>query len=558
MRRAMLCKRMFGVFEDCSGSIGVVLAVFMTVSVSLCALAIDMGALYLERRTMQGAADLAAVVAASDLDRAEEAARATLAANGFGSVHSLAVVKGRYERDAALAPEARFVAGREPFNAVRLDVRTAGQLYFAKSFMAEPQIAVSAVGSADAQAAFSIGSRLLAARGGLANAVLGALLGGNINLSVMDYEALLDADVRLLDFLSALATEIGIMAGTFGDVLDAEVGIRQVLTAVASVAAANGDHAAAQVATTLASQADASLAVPLDALIDLGPLAQTELGPAHPGLGAELNVMALISAAAQLANGDNQVAVDLGAAVPGLLSLTLNVAVGEPAQHSGWVTVGQAGATVRTAQTRLRLVAEVGGSGLLVGVRVRLPLYIELAHAEAELRRVTCAGPGGANAEAIVSARPAAVKAWIGDVSPGNLASFGSSVPVSSGLIAQATLIKVSASAYAEMSHAVADELKFTRADVEAGTVKTVSVRDHLSSLTGTLLQTAELDVQIGGLGLGLSVGGIKSLVIGLLTPVTATLDGLLGPLLEVLGVSLGEVDVEVHGIGCGNAVLSG
>lgn len=544
--------------RDQQGAIGIMLALFMTVAVTLCALAVDMGALYLERRTMQGAADLAAVAAASDLDRAEDAARATLAANGFGDVGSLAVVRGRYVRDAALAPGARFEAGRQPFNAVRVDVQRPGQLYFAKSFMSDPDIGVSAIGSADPQAQFSIGSRLAAVRGGLANAVLGALLGGNLNLSVMDYESLVDADVRLLDFLSALSTEVDVTAGTFQDVLDAEVGLGQVLSAVATAAQASGDTSAAQAAATLASRADASLTVPLNLLLDLGPLAQTELGPANPGLGTNVNAMSLISAATQLANGDNQVAVNLGTAVPGLLSLTLDVAIGEPEQHSAWMTVGEAGATVRTAQTRLKLVAEVGGAGLLAGARVRLPIYIELASAEAQLSRVTCVGPGGGNAEAIIAARPAVVKAWIGEVASGPFTSFGSSPPVQRAAIAQVPLIRVTAQAYTEMSHAVADELRFTQHDVEAGTVKTASVRDHLSSLTGTLLQSAEIDVQILGLGIGLSVGGIKSLVIGLLTPVTATLDNVLAPLLEVLGVSLGEVDVRVHGIRCGNAVLSG
>ena len=544
--------------SDRTGSIGVILALFLTVAVSLCALAIDMGSLYLERRTMQGAVDLAAVAAASDLDRAEAAARATLAANGFGAVRTLSVVKGRYERDRALAPGARFEAGREPFNAVRLDVALPGQLHFAKSFMTEPEISVSAIGSTDARATFSIGSRLLAVRGGVANAILGALLGGSVTLSVMDYDALLNAEVRLLDFLSALSTELHITAGTYGDVLDADVGIRQVLTAVATAAHAQGDTAAAMVATALASRADASLTVPLDALVDLGPLAHAEVGPAHPGLGAELDALSLVNAAAQLANGNRQVAVNLGTNIPGLLSLTLDVAIGEPPQHSGWVTTGQAGATIRTAQTRLRLVAEVGGTGLLAGVRVRLPIYIELASAEARLKAVTCQGPSGDSAQAVVTARPAVVKAWIGDVPAVGLAAFNSGGGVARGNIVQAFPITVTGRAYAEMSHAVGDDLRFTQRDVDAREVKTVSVRDHVSSLMGSLLQSANLNVEIAGLGLGLSVGAIKSLVIGLLTPVTATLDGLLAPLLELLGVSLGEVDVRVHGISCGTAVLSG
>lgn len=554
----MRCQKVRSLFADTSGSIGIVLALFLTVAVSLCALAIDVGSLYLERRTMQGAADLAALAAASDLDRAEVAAQATLAANGFGAVRTLSVVKGRYEGDRALAPDARFEPGREPFNAVRLEAAAPGQLYFAKSFMAEPEISVSAIASTDARATFSIGSRLLAVRGGLANAVLSALLGGNVTLSAMDYEALGNAEVRLLDFLSALATEIGVKTGTYGDVLDADVAIRHVLRAVTTAAQAQGNAAAAAAVTTLVSRADASLTVPLDALVDLGPLAHAEVGPAHPGLGAELDALSLVNAAAQLANGNRQVAVNLGAEVPGLLGLTLDVAIGEPAQQSGWVTTGQAGATVRTAQTRLRLVAEVGGTGLLAGARVRLPLYIELASAEARLKAVTCQGPSGDSAQATVTARPAVVKAWIGDVPAGGLAAFNSGGGVPRGTIVQAPLVTVTGRAYAEMSHAVGEDLRFTQRDVDARAVKTVSVRDHLSSLTGRLLQSADLQVNVAGLGLGISAGAIKSLVIGLLTPVTAALDGLLQPLLELLGVSLGEVDVRVHGVSCGNAVLSG
>ncbi|TIM21925.1 MAG: hypothetical protein E5Y61_31545, partial [Mesorhizobium sp.] len=73
------------------------------------------------------------------------------------------------------------------------------------------------------------------------------------------------------------------------------------------------------------------------------------------------SAMGMLTTAAALANGSKQVELNLGAAIPGLLSTTLAIAIGEPAQLSPWLTIGEKGAVVRTAQTRIKLVATVGG-----------------------------------------------------------------------------------------------------------------------------------------------------------------------------------------------------
>ncbi|MGE0024754.1 MAG: TadG family pilus assembly protein [Hyphomicrobium sp.] len=544
--------------DDESGTIAVVLAFFMMVSVSACALAVDIGALYLERRTAQGVLDLAAVAAASDIDHAEAAAAATLAANGLSNITSLAVIKGRYEPGPGVAPALRFKPAVEPFNAVRLDASLAGRLYFAKSFMSEPDIAVSAIGAADAVATFSIGSRLASLNGGLVNALLGGLLGGSVSLSVMDYNALLNANVSLDGFLSALAGEVGITAGTYDSVLNANVTVGNVLEAAVATATAGGQAQAAQVATALLGQIDASLTVPPQALVDLGPMSSVEVGQPHAGLDASVNLMSLITATAQAANGDHQVAINLAGSLPGLLSLTLDLAVGEPAQHSGWVTVGQPGAIVRTVQTRLRLVAEVGGSGLLAGVRIRLPIFIEIASAEARLEALTCNVANPASTQAEIAAKPAVVRAWIGDVSTTGLASFGTSVPVSQASLVQVPLITVTASAFAEMTNTSPTDLTFTQSDVAGHVVKTAHVHDLLSSLVASLLGSAQLNVNLVGLPIGLTGPLIKSLVQALLTPVAAALDPLVNLILNTLGLHLGEVDVQVNGMRCGTAVLAG
>jgi uncharacterized membrane protein len=551
---SMLMRRVRQTLRDDRGSIGVILAVFLGISLALCALAIDVGSLYLERRTTQGAADLAAIAAASDMDRADAAARATLAANGVNGLRSLAVVKGRYVVDPAIESGLRFVPGGLPHNAVRLDLAVPGHLYFAKALSDAPEISVSAVGAADAKAMFSIGSRLAAVRGGVVNALLGGLFGGHVALSAMDYDALVATDVGLFDFMSALATEAGITAGTYQNVLSMNATVGQVLEAAASTAQARGHARAASALGTLTAQVPASTTIALSSLINAGSLAQATIGHANPGLSSDVNIMSLLTATAALANGQRQVSVNLAGSVPGLLGLTLDIAIGERPQGSGWVAAGQAGATVKTAQMRFRLTAEVGGSGLLSALRIRLPIYLELASAEARLEAVQCQGVDTRTGTATIAARPAAVKAWIGDVSS-SMTGFGSSLPVAYATLAQAPLLSISAKAYAAMENIQPTSLTFSQSDVDHKTVKRAEVRDYLTSVVSHLLQTADIRVNLLGLG---SVTAIKSALLGLLTPVAQALDPLLASVLELVGVHLGEVDVRVHGIRCGSAVLAG
>ncbi|TGR91716.1 hypothetical protein EN852_039465, partial [Mesorhizobium sp. M2E.F.Ca.ET.209.01.1.1] len=82
-------------------------------------------------------------------------------------------------------------------------------------------------------------------------------------------------------------------------------------------------------------------------------------GQKPAGLSVDAGAMSMVTAAAALANGTSQVAVNLGATVPGLTSTTLQVAIGEPMQSSPWLAVGEVGTVLRTAQTRIKLNASV-------------------------------------------------------------------------------------------------------------------------------------------------------------------------------------------------------
>src|SRR3546814_18532195 len=90
-------------------------------------------------------------------------------------------------------------------------------------------------------AACSRGARAAAVHGGVANALLSALTGSSVDLSVMDYDALAGTDVDLLAFSEALRTELDADVLTFGQTLDSQVTLPQALSALAS--ASNGQAA---------------------------------------------------------------------------------------------------------------------------------------------------------------------------------------------------------------------------------------------------------------------------------------------------------------------------
>ncbi|MDP1908087.1 MAG: hypothetical protein Q8K85_07290, partial [Hyphomicrobium sp.] len=134
----------------------------------------------------------------------------------------------------------------------------------------------------------------------------------------------------------------------------------------------------------LGASSDArNLNVPLSQLLNFGAYGPLALGEAGTAFSARASAMAIIAAAAQVANGARQAEVMVNLGIPGLVSLSAGITIGERPQNSPWVGIGEKDVKVYTAQTRLRLIAEVGGSGLLAGAKIKLPFYLDLAAAEA-------------------------------------------------------------------------------------------------------------------------------------------------------------------------------
>lgn len=523
--------------DDDKGGVAIMAAAFSGVICALAALAVDLGSISLKARHVQGAADLSAMAAAHDLSRAEIAARATALAN-LADLQTITVTKGGYVADARLKLSQRFSAsGSEP-NAARVEVTAPAPLFFGRWILNRPSVTVrktatAAIPGGQPQAMFSIGSRLASLDGGLANALLSGLLGSNVSLTVMDYRALAGAQVNLLQFSDALATEIGLTAGDYDALLKQEVTAGQALKVLESIAGADARSALSKLTRA-----------PVDAKLKLKDLIGVEADAQHglrQALNADVSALDLIMASLETANGDRQVALDLGARA-GLADLDIMLAIGERPNKSPWLTITSKGEPIiRTAQARIYLKATTAQS--LAGLaQVKLPLLVEAASSEARLKRINCDGAKTVT----LAVRPGVARARIGTIDESKLKNFKAPLNTSPAtLISALNLVTLKAHADLEIADQHWTEVTFTKADIDQQTTKTARSRGFVNGLIVSLLQRTEVSL------LGLDLGGLVKAVGVLLTPLGPALDGVVQPLLDLLGLKLGEADVRVHAIQC-------
>ncbi|WDR07141.1 TadG family pilus assembly protein [Devosia rhodophyticola] len=552
----------FGRAED--GNMAILFAVALSISAVVSAFAVDAASLYNMRRVMQSNVDLAALAAARDPANATEIARAALAEAGLiepdapasaGSKSGarLSVMPGHYEADPDLPVAQRFVAGQAPLNAVQVRLERPGELYFAKSWSPTPTLGASAIARITPQVSFSIGSRLAKFQGGLVNGVLNGLLGTNVSLSLVDYKSLLDARIDAFAFLDALAQQLHISAGTYDDVLAAQADRGDIAAALAQTL----DGSAQLVAQKLANGLAESDAVNVGRLFDLGDLGRLDINSGGQNLFTSFSALQMLVASASASDGSHQINLKLAANVPGLAGLSLKLAVGEPPQTGSWFAVGPRGTVVRTAQVRLALTAHLLGGGVLGNAGVNLPLYLELAHSEAMVSGASCPTPSSPRGTANIAVRPGVARLILGEVDANSFGAFASPPSIGEAQLINALLLKVTGSANVEIAQTTPQTLSFSSADIEAGRLKSVHTQTIVSSLIGSLL--GDLHLKVRALGLGLASPAIIAQAIeGLISPLAPMLDLTIETLLQTLGLSLGEADVQVYGVRCIEPVLVG
>lgn len=543
------------VLRDKRGGVGLIVAGMMPVIVGFAAFAVDLGSVQLDARRLQGIADAAALAAAVSSNGADTRAQAVIDASGFPRAITKTVTQGGYALDSSVAPGSRFTAGAPNPQAARVTLESSSPTFFARVF-GTTQVTITRTATARRQhyAAFSIGSRLAALNGGLLNAYLSALTGSGVNLSLLDYNALASADVDLLGYLPILKTKAGLNAATFNDILASQVSTPQLLNALAASLTASGQTAAAGAVTSLLNLPGGQ-SIALNSLIDAGLYGSQSNGG---GGVAKVNALAMVTAMLQLANRSRQVSLDTGVSIPGVASTRLVVAMGERTQQSPWVTITDNGTPiVRTAQTRVYLKTQLlPGSGL---ASVSLPIFVELASAEARLSSIDCSN--AASRGVTLEGKPNLATAAIGTIDESRINDFSTAiVPTRAKLVdVSLGLSLVSVNGQSQISPGAAEpwqRVAFTDAQIGNGTRKTISSSTPVGGIATSLVNNVSLSATLlGGITIPLDPV-VRGTVGGLLTAVAPALDTLLMTITGSLGVGIGQADLQVTGMRCGQAVL--
>ncbi len=550
------------------GNIAIMSALMTPMLVAVAAFGVDEGAIFYDKRILQGNTDVAAIVAADNIAAAEAFARTSLAENGLKTLGlstaksasnfsapggaTVMVETGKYVPDTAVQPFDRFNTLQGHHNAVRVTVKKTSKLYFSSMFASPPEITTVAVARKQAQAAFAVGSRLASLKDGILNGILSGLLGSEISLSVMDYRSLAAARVDVLPFLDAIGKELDLNAVTYDSLLENSLSYAQLSKVLSKMPML--DTNARSAAQLLGRQSgNNSKKVNLSQLIELGEVGKLGVGQMHGSYGITASVIDILGASAVL-GGNNQVSVDLGANIPGIAKSTISLAIGEKMQKSAWLAVGETGTMVHTAQTRLYAVFSLGGKGALAGLTVRLPIYLDLAYANAELEDVNCIGNGKTARSVKIGVQPGIAKFSLAEISPANMNDFGMEPVLKPASIISSSLLNVKGAASIVAGNTKVKSVVFADNEISRHVTKTVSTENLSASIVGSLLQKTTLTVTTAGLAL--SLPQISQATRDTLTDNAATLDQALFGIVSLLGIGVGEADVTVLGTNCSGSVL--
>jgi uncharacterized membrane protein len=543
-------------WADERGNFAIMGVGLMTLVIGCAALGVDLGSIFADRRRTQSTTDLAAIVAASNLTNATNAASATVVKNNYPASALISVELGTYTANSAVSPQSRFVTPAVgAANAARVTMNTKTPLYFAQYITGKNQFAITttATATSTAQASFAIGTRLLSINGGLLNAILGGLLGTTLSLSAMDYQSLASVNIDAFSFLSAVATRANLTAPTYNSVLTSNLKVSDIVAAMLTTQQAQNGASTATTALSTISQAvnGVSTKIQLGSLIDVGPYGGLATGTS-PQIGVGLQLLNLLSATGAVANGTHQVATGVNLSLPGIASVSLVATIGERAQGSGWVAVGSQGASVHTAQTRILLSIQLVGTG--PAPAVNLPVYIEIASGTATLNSVTCGYPNVTTSSVTLGVTPGIVDAWIGNVTIADMTNFTTKPNPPAATLVNLGLVTVNGRAHAGMGNTTPTSVNFNYSQISSQTPQTVTTTNFTSSLTSSLLGNLALNVNVGPLGL--PIPGLGSTVSGILSGATGSVDQLLAAVLATFGVGIGQADVWVNGVRCDGAVL--
>ncbi|MBB6424508.1 TadG family pilus assembly protein [Sphingopyxis sp. JAI128] len=541
MAKAFPLRRLIG---NRHAGVSISVAFGMTMLIGSAALAVDVGSLYLDRRKLQGIADAAALSAAARPGEERAAAERIIAANCDCDIRISALTPGTYVADPGIPAEQRFAEGGASPNAVRIVVTRNRPLFFG-SFLTgrnDTLIRATATGARRGYAAFSLGSRVAAVNGGLPNALLSGLTGSQLSLSLMDYNALASTDIDLLAFSDALRTEIGADVLTFGQTLDTQVTLPQVVSALARAS----DGRTASALEHIADRALPRALLPSRA-IDLGPRSSgIRVDAANP---VKVNALGLLRTMLLLGNANRQVDLSVESNLPGGSGIDIALMIGEPPANAPLIAVTDTNdVVVRTAQVRLMLDTRIATPL----ASIHLPVLAELGSASARISDIDCAPNSSAAVSLAVVTSPA--KVALGTVAEADFQDMQRPLDPQRARVVKLPLVSVDAEAELVLSDLNEKQVDFSRSDIEDGKVKTVSSTGLVAGAAKSLADRMELRVNALGLGLDLkALTGVVGETVGLAAP---AIDGVLSDLTGLLGVQIGQADSRINALRCGKAKL--
>ena len=551
--------------QDKRGAVAVSFAATGVAMLCLVGVVFDGGHVYTARRELQGATDLAAISAANDLSHATAAADATAVSNAYQASEVTQVTLGTYTPDPTIPPAARFVPGPlQSANAVQVTMTHQQPLLFADAFRTQAganagqvpgsaTLVTTAIAAATRTVSYAIGSGVASFNGGIVNQILGATIGTQVSLSLVDYQALASTQVDLFGLTKAIAAQVGTVGGTYGQETEQTISTGQFIAALAQAA-----PAAAPALETLESAASLNAGtVDLSRLITFGPYSGQSTSDPEPEITATASVLSLLQAAVQVGGAPHLITINsFGPNIPGITSITGMMTLGEPAQGTTVMAVNEGGSSLHTAQLRLYL--DIVLAGNVDGGIVHLPLYLEVGYGTAALGGLSCNALDSSQTQVTLNVTPGLINGWIGNVTAADMTNYTQEpVPTAATLINLASLVTVTGRANAEIGNTSSVPVVYNEADIQNVAVKTTNTTDFLGSLISSLV--GNLQMQTNVLGLGVIVPpGLTSGVSAELVPAVAPADQLITTILQTVGVGVGQASTWVSGARCAAPLLAG
>lgn len=519
------------------GAIGLLGVITLLLAVLFTALAVDAGRLWMQRRQLQLVADIASIQAARkigcDVEMADvlAAAQAAAAANGFtgslsaapnvvelGSVETVNGIR-QFTADGSSGAVHVYATRTVPASLV------AGGL-----FGGTVTLHAEAVSSADASlGAFSAGTFAVSLNTDdsvLLNAVLGDLLGSSVNLSLASYQGIAATDITLNDLLAASG-----QVGGVDSLLNTHMTLGQLVDLMATAMSNSGTASAA--ATTGMQQLATAAVSNLD--VTLGDILSVATPDKDAAGKVGLNLLSLITTSALVANGQHAISIpSLTVSAGSIASIAAQINVISPPQ----MAIGPAAngnGTMCTTLTTAQVEAKVNVTNSLALAKLDLSLKATVAEGSAGLRDITV---GDGMTVVTIDASPG-----LASIKLTNTAGTGNGTIKTLGGITLATLsmnLPVQPASTTELvfnvDHPVADHLPQTQ-----------TASSPLGSSLQTALSNAPISVSVANV---LNTGLVNGIVSGTVSPLLGQIGKvLLDPLLNMLGIRLGGMDVTLEGL---------